>query len=154
MATDDDLTNIYEKLLMELKKHNGSWIAEQVEGQIREGKLSFAKKATYIEKPEQQRTMFEYDHKTSFRKSRKSTFTVIEDYSPKEKVLALIEAVERAVYDTQKMEASVSEFSSKRNIRMQFYDENSEAYFKTEIPSKDNLKKIETLIETCKSKVG
>jgi hypothetical protein len=128
--------------------------AEQVEGQIREGKLSFTKKPTYTEKQDQQQRLYAHDHKGSFKKSRKSTFTVIEDYSPKEKVLALIESVERAVYDTQEMEASISAFLSMRNIRMQFYNETNQLFFKTESPTKESLKKLRTLLETCKSNVG
>ena len=150
---DDDFDQLYEDLTNELKRHKGSWIVEHVESQIKEGKFISTKKPTYIEKRDQKQTLLYDDHRGYFKKSGKSKFTIIEDYTPKEKVIILIDAIERAICDTQDMVASITRFSTERNIDMQFYNESDGIDFHIEKPTADISAEVRKKIEICKKRI-
>ncbi len=103
-------TDTYRELERILNYFEIGWVAEQVAQTIREGK------------------------KIEYKESKGATIIRTEEYSDKEKLLLLIEAIERAVVQTNEIQNAVTKFFNQKEsdvkIRsIKFYPEDEKSEF-------------------------
>jgi len=102
-----NFTSEYEAIEVYLKKEGLSWIFEQVKEQIEIGKFAEQKISTLREDYRRGTDLF---GKGSFQRSQPAEFVKRNEYSEKEKLILLIEALGRAIIEPLLMEEKVVEF--------------------------------------------
>src|SRR4051812_48537724 len=97
----------YQQLTSYLAQHSLGWLAEEVEADVRAGKFTVSKRKTIREnvrvKGDQQHLMF-----PEYSPGPTEEFTVPENYSSREKLVLLFEAIRRVLADPVLMEESIA----------------------------------------------
>ena len=93
-----------------LTENKLSWISNQVAEQIRIGKTVEKEIATFKESRRTLLLFEERDYRIQYKKGTKATFPVTEEYSPSERLLLLIDAIEQAIVNTAEMESHLIEY--------------------------------------------
>jgi hypothetical protein len=118
---------MYERLTSMLNQVGMGWITAQVTDQVRLGKTIEREIETLKEGRERDLSLFADidDYPTRFKKGPKATFPVTEEYRPSERLLLLIDALERAVVHTAEMESHLFEYFGEMTDlgEIQFYFE-------------------------------
>lgn len=116
MISDRKASRIFEKLSQTLQDHQLSWVLEQIDEQIAQGKTEKIKIQIYKEvlqdAEKEQRSLF-HGLQTVSRKLKPSTKqerVVIVEYTPQERLLLLIDAIENVIVQTAEMEHQVTGF--------------------------------------------
>ncbi len=115
--SDRELQLIYDQLVDILRENKLGWVVEQVESQTEMGKL-IEKEAQVLkevlgEEDSKSMRLFNPQGDFGFTTGSRTKFPAIEPYSMSERVLALINGVRIAVFETAKMEIEIATFFAK-----------------------------------------
>jgi hypothetical protein len=103
--TDEDAKRTYDDLVEILRGHHLDWLAQQVAREIAEGKSEITTLSA-----SEQRDLGPFSKRKSTK--RAAEFTRVVPYSPKAKLLKLIEAIEAAVLSSAAIEQHLAHFVS------------------------------------------
>ncbi|MBG1270860.1 hypothetical protein [Nostoc sp. WHI] len=113
---NNEYKNLYDQLKKILKEYNLTWVVEQVNETIREGKIVNVEES------------FPRKSKTKTHRIKK------ENFSEKEKLFLLIDAFERIILDSSEIENELNEFLTEENResildpKLLFSEEDDEDY--------------------------
>lgn len=106
---DQQCTETYEILHKVLEQNGLGWVFEQVEEEIRLGK-TVEREIDTLREDKQGFDLFTHeDYPTTLKKGTKARYPVTIQYSPPERLLLLIDALERAVVNTAEMEYHITD---------------------------------------------
>lgn len=99
MATDNEINQMYDALVSALRGLRLDWVIEEVEAQVALGRLSVKKvrPAEFKARFEDRHNQENYVNKP---KGQSLKFVVSEEYTPRERLMILLDAVESAVVQT------------------------------------------------------
>ena len=108
----NDLDVLYTELMQALEGLELGWLAERVREQVDAGRI-YTKDDVPVFK--QSRTQSRFTQENQYALSAKGAFQSLETYSPKERAVLLIDAVQAAV-DVILMENDIIQFSAGQNM--------------------------------------
>jgi succinate dehydrogenase flavin-adding protein (antitoxin of CptAB toxin-antitoxin module) len=95
--TDEECLSTYNQLITILDEEGMSWLADQVEDQIHQGKVRQVEnvETVKVRKEDKQPSLFGVKDPTAtqFESGRRASFLVVSDYTPREQLLLLIDAI-------------------------------------------------------------
>lgn len=136
---DREANQIFDRLVKILEAHELEWVSNQVIGQIQFGKtIEIEIKTLKSSEQKAQRKMFEDDISSKYSPGGpKDTFPTREEYSPTEKLLLLIDAIDQAIVATSEMEMHLfKNLGEERSLaRIEFSSEEDESILEIDIDS-------------------
>jgi hypothetical protein len=124
---DKECDEVYQRLTDMVNQIGLEWVIAQVAEQIRLWK-TVEKEIETLRETRTERTLFTVnEYRSEFRKGPKATFPVTVEYSSRERLSLLIDAIEQAVVNTADMEHHLLNFFDKATEKwdgvIQFYSE-------------------------------
>lgn len=95
--TEEECLSIYNQLITILEEEGTSWLADQVEDQVHQGKVRQVEnvETVKVRKEDKQPPLFGVKDPTAtqFEPGRRASFLTVSDYTPREQLLLLIDAI-------------------------------------------------------------
>lgn len=159
---DKDYNDIFSALADVLRQKEMLWVLDQVNEQIRLGKTE-SKEISPQDEDYRQSTLLDIGPRpktTRGRARKKEEFLVTTEYTPKEKLLLLIDAIEQAVVNTNRMVHDTLEFTHEEFTidEITFYSEEnqkSKTFSTSEFEEKDReIAYLKGLLEKLRNQVN
>ena len=154
-----EIESAFEAILEKLRGTPVQWITSQVQDQIQAGK-PVVKEVSPVEEDKSERFLASLDA-PSF-KGRRQSRAATEEYSPQERLVLLLNAIEAVVVESPQMEGAVLEnlgsleggVDAVRFLPERFEEEEGFAFSRTpEDPSRESLNRdIKEMIQTLEKK--
>ena len=113
-----EFNEVYDFLVDTLKQKGLRWVATQVTEQVKLGKTVEKEIETFKEFRDKSIEQIDYLSEIPLKKGPKATFPITEEYSQKEKLILLIDAIEQAVVNTSEMEYHIVDFLENEQVNL------------------------------------